>query len=51
MRLVVRTSDKAAADSLSRKGLLELELQRTDDQTKKCSSLTVIREHGSREQI
>ena len=29
MHLVMRTSDKAGADSLSRKGLLELELQRT----------------------
>lgn len=29
MQLVVRTSDKAAAASLSGKGLLKLELQRT----------------------
>lgn len=29
MHRVVRTSDKAGADSVSRKGLLELELQQT----------------------
>lgn len=50
LHLVVRLSDQAQVDSLSGKGLLELELQR-DDQTKRCSSLTVIREHGSWKQI
>lgn len=50
LHLVGRLSDQAQVDSLSGKGLLELELQR-DDQTKRCSSLTVIREHGSWKQI
>ena len=50
LHLVVRLSDQAQVDSLSGKGLLELELQR-DDQTKRCSSLTVIREYGSWKQI
>lgn len=50
VHLVVRSSDQAEVDSLSGKGLLELELQR-DDQTKRCSSLTVIRGQGSWKQI